>query len=66
MLLYSTVRDYVRIRRVQVFVPQEHAPGAEAEGEVCAMLNGVKMKCNMFARQLSHSGKVVYRGLFLL
>lgn len=40
-LSYSTVRDYVRVRRaqidveagrrVEVFVPQEHAPGAEAE-----------------------------------
>jgi transposase len=40
-LSYSTVRDYVRVRRAQidlaagrrleVFVPQEHAPGAEAE-----------------------------------
>jgi hypothetical protein len=38
---YSTVRDYVRVRRAEieagagrgpeVFVPQEHAPGAEAE-----------------------------------
>ncbi len=40
-LSYSTVRDYVRVRRAQtdaeagrrvkVFVPQEHAPGEEAE-----------------------------------
>jgi transposase len=40
-LSYSTVRDYVRVRRAQIdveagrrveaFVPQEHAPGAEAE-----------------------------------
>src|ERR1019366_3372870 len=54
-LSYSTVRDYVRRRRpeidavagrhLEVFVPQEHAPGAEAEvdfGEVWAMLAGVK------------------------
>jgi hypothetical protein len=52
-LSYSTVRDYVRVRRaeidveagrrVEVFVPQEHAPGAEAEvdfGELWVMLNG--------------------------
>ena len=50
-LSYSTVRDYVRVRRaqidveagrsVEVFVPQEHAPGAEAEvdfGEVWIIL----------------------------
>jgi hypothetical protein len=59
-LSYSTVRDYVRVRRAQidveagrrteVFVPQEHAPGAEAEvdfGEVWVVLNGVKTKCHM-------------------
>ena len=52
---YSTVRDYVRVRRAQVdvkagrrievFVPQERPPGAEAEvdfGEVWVMLAGVK------------------------
>lgn len=51
-LSYSNVRDYVRVRRaqidveagrrVEVFVPQEHAPGAEAEvdfGEVWVVLN---------------------------
>jgi transposase len=65
-LSYSTVRDYVRIRRaqvdveagrrVEVFIPQEHAPGAEAEvdfGEVWVMLNGVKTKCHMFVFRLS-------------
>ncbi|MFH9952565.1 IS21 family transposase, partial [Streptomyces luteogriseus] len=58
-LSYSTVRDYVRVRRAQidveagrrieVFVPQEHAPGAEAEvdfGEVWVILAGVKTKCH--------------------
>ncbi len=38
-------------RRVEVFVPQEHPPGAEAEvdfGEVWVMLRGVKTKCHMF------------------
>jgi hypothetical protein len=41
-----------------VFVPQEHAPGAEAEvdfGEVYVVLNGVKTKCHMFIFRLSHS-----------
>ncbi|HXG90162.1 IS21 family transposase [Plantibacter sp. RU18] len=73
-LSYSTVRDYVRRRRpeidaqvgrhLEVFVPQEHAPGAEAEvdfGEVWVVLAGVKTKCHMFAFRLSHSGKAVHR-----
>ncbi len=73
-LSYSTVRDYVRVRRaeidveagrrVEVFVPQEHAPGAEAEvdfGEVWVVLDGVKTKCHMFVYRLSHSGKSVHR-----
>ena len=73
-LSYSTVRDYVRVRRaqidveagrrVEVFVPQEHAPGAEAEvdfGEVWVVLNGVKTKCHMFVFRLSHSGKAIHR-----
>ena len=54
-LSYSTVRDYVRVRRaqidveagrrVEVFIPQEHAPGAETEvdfGEVWIMLHSLK------------------------
>ncbi|UKA73820.1 IS21 family transposase [Arthrobacter sp. FW306-07-I] len=73
-LSYSTVRDYVRVRRaqidveagrrVEVFVPQEHAPCAEAEvdfGEVWVVLNGVKTKCHMFVFRLSHSGKAIHR-----
>ncbi|KNH14825.1 transposase [Arthrobacter sp. ZBG10] len=73
-LSYSTVRDYVRVRRaqidveagrrVEVFVPQEHAPGAEAEvdfGEVWVVLDGVKTKCHMFVFRLSHSGKAIHR-----
>lgn len=56
-LSYSTVRAHGRVRRaqidvesghrVEVFVPQEHAPGAEAEvdfGEVWVVLNGAKTK----------------------
>ncbi len=73
-LSYSTVRNYVRIRRLEidaeagrrqeVFVPQEHAPGAEAEvdfGEVWVVLAGVKTKCHMFTFRLSSSGRAVHR-----
>jgi transposase len=73
-LSYSTVRDYVRVRRaqidveagrrVEVFVPQEHPPGAEAEvdfGELWVVLNGVKTKCHMFIFRLSHSGQAIHR-----
>ena len=73
-LSYSTVRDYVRVRRaqidvaagrrVEVFVPQEHGPGAEAEvdfGELWVVLKGVKTKCHMFVFRLSHSGKAIHR-----
>ena len=51
-------------RRVEAFVPQEHAPGADAEadfGEVWGTLNGVKTKCHMFVLRLSHSGKAIHR-----
>jgi transposase len=73
-LSYSTVRDWVRVRRavidveagrrIEVFVPQEHAPGAEAEvdfGEVWVVLAGVKTKCHMFVFRMSHSGKAIHR-----
>ncbi|MET1156702.1 IS21 family transposase [Arthrobacter sp.] len=73
-LSYSTVRDYVRVRRAQidveagrrieVFVPQEHGPGAEAEvdfGELWVVLDGVKTKCHMFVFRLSNSGKAIHR-----
>jgi len=73
-LSYSTVRDWVRVRRavidveagrrVEVFVPQEHAPGAEAEvdfGEVWVVLAGIKTKCHMFVFRMSHSGKAIHR-----
>ena len=70
---YPTVRDYVRWRRPELLgisaiskamVPQEHAPGAEAEvdfGELWVILGGVKTKCFMFAYRLSHSGRAVHR-----
>ena len=73
-LSYSTVRDYVRVRRTQIdleaghrveaMVPQDHAPGAEAEvdfGEVYVILDGVKTKCRMFVYRLSHSGTAIHR-----
>lgn len=49
---------------VEAFVPQEHAPGAEAEvdfGDVWVDLAGVRTRCYMFAYRLSHSGKAVHR-----
>jgi transposase len=70
---YPTVRDYVRWRRPEILgitaiakamIPQEHAPGAEAEvdfGELWVILGGVKTKCFMFAFRLSHSGRAVHR-----
>ncbi len=73
-LSYSTVRDYVRVRRAQVdleagrrvlaFVAQEHAPGEDAEvdfGEVWVVLGGVRTKCHMFVFWLAHSGKAIHR-----
>lgn len=71
---YAAVRDYVARRRreilieagriPEVFVPQLHAPGAEAEvdfGEVWVILAGVKTKCHMFTFRLSRSGKAIHR-----
>ncbi|WP_050766554.1 IS21 family transposase [Janibacter sp. HTCC2649] len=73
-LSYSTVRDYVRVRRAQVdleggrrveaFIAQHHGPGEEAEvdfGEVWVVLGGVRTKCYMFVLWLSHSGKAIHR-----
>ncbi|MET3902544.1 IS21 family transposase [Paenarthrobacter sp. 4246] len=75
VISYSSVRQYVKSRRasiavesgnapVEAFVPQEHAPGAEAEvdfGDVWVDLDGVRTRCYMFAFRLSHSGKSVHR-----
>ncbi|MBM7803349.1 transposase [Curtobacterium luteum] len=72
---YAVVRDYVRRRRPEIeteagkrtvaaFVPQQHAPGMEAEvdfGEVWVILAGVKTKCHLFVFRLSASGKAVHR-----
>lgn len=75
VISYSTVRQYVKARRaeiavdsgnapVEAFIPQEHAPGAEAEvdfGDVWVELDGVRTRCYMFAFRLSSSGKSVHR-----
>lgn len=72
---YSTVRDYVRVRRRQIwaeagrgldeaFVPQSHEPGAEAEvdfADLWIVLDGVKTKVHLFTFRLSYSGKAVHR-----
>jgi len=74
-ITYSTVRDYVRVRRPQiwaeagrsfgeVFVPQTHAPGSEAEvdfADLWIVLAGVKTKVFLFTFRLSFSGKAVHR-----
>jgi hypothetical protein len=72
---YAIVADYARWRRpairveegrgpAQVFIPQVHRPGAEAEvdfGDVWIMLAGVLTKCYLFTFRLSYSGKSVHR-----
>lgn len=72
---YSVLRRYVVERRPQVrieagrgpaevFIPQSHRPGAEAEvdfGDVAIRLAGELVTCTMFALRLSYSGKSVHR-----
>jgi transposase len=72
---YGTVADYVRWRRPQVrveagrgplevFVPQTHRAGAEAEvdfGDVWIDLAGESTKCYLFTFRMSYSGKAVHR-----
>ncbi|MGI9092241.1 MAG: IS21 family transposase [Mycobacteriales bacterium] len=72
---YSTVRDYVARRRPEIaieagkqlaagFVPQTHAPGAEAEvdfADLWVILRGVKTKTQLFTLRLSYSGRAVHR-----
>jgi len=74
-LTYSAVRDYVAKRRPEIwatagktvgeaFVPQTHAPGAEAEVDFADLwidLAGVRTKCFLFTLRLSLSGKSVHR-----
>jgi len=62
----STVRQYVRGRKRamgfavgEVFVPQVHAPGVEAEvdwGEALVVLGGVSVKVHLFVMRASFSG----------
>jgi hypothetical protein len=74
---YSYVATYVHRRRAQItveragragvlagFVPQQRAPGAEAEvdfTDVWVNLAGQMTKCFLFTLRLSHSGKAVHR-----
>jgi transposase len=72
---YPVVRAYVAERKPQVraeagrgpaevFVPQSHRPGDEAEvdfGEVVVRLAGSDVKCFLFCLRLSFSGKAVHR-----
>lgn len=74
-LSYAAVQRYVKVRRPQIraqagvaagggFVPQAHAPGAEAEvdfGAVTVGLRGVEVTCRMFVLRLSYSGFAVHR-----
>lgn len=72
---YPVVRAYVAVRGpqirieagrgpVNVFVPQVHRPGVEAEvdfGEVVVNLRGEPVTCMLFAFRMSFSGKSVHR-----
>ncbi len=74
-LSYSTVRDYVAVRRRELaaeagrgrqeaFIVQTHRPGEEAEvdfGELWIRLAGVPTKVYLFAMRMSYSGKAVHR-----
>lgn len=74
-ITYSTVRDYVRDRRPQiwaeagrspdeVYIAQVHEPGAQAEvdyADLWVVLNGIKTKTFLFTLRLSYSGKAVHR-----
>jgi transposase len=75
VIAYPTVRDYVREARprilaeagkplAEVFVPQTHAPGAEAEvdfADLWVVLAGVKLRVFLFTLRLSFSGRAVHR-----
>ncbi|MGC5629277.1 IS21 family transposase [Georgenia sp. Z1344] len=72
---YDTLRAYVAKRRPEVraeqdrgasevFVPQTHLPGREAEvdfGEISVRLRGDLVSCHLFALRMSYSGKAVHR-----
>ncbi|RDI65719.1 transposase [Nocardia pseudobrasiliensis] len=72
---YQTLRDYVAVRKpkirieagrgpAQVFIPQSHRPGEEAEvdfGDVTVRLRGELVQVYLFAFRMSFSGKAVHR-----
>jgi transposase len=68
---YSTVRDYVTMRRRQIAAeagaPADGfiiRPGVDAEvdfGEVVVCLAGTMTRCNLFAFRLAYSGLAVHR-----
>lgn len=72
---YSRVRAYVSVRRgeilaesgrapVEVFVPQTHRPGEEAEvdfGDIVVALRGELVTCTLFALRLSFSARAAHR-----
>jgi transposase len=72
---YPVVRAYVAERKPQVraqagrgpaevFIPQTHRPGDEAEvdfGDVVVRLAGQDVRCVLFCLRLSFSGKAVHR-----
>lgn len=71
---YATVRDYVRVRRVEInaeagrceeaFVPQTHKPGKEAEVDYADLwidLKGLRTKVFLFTLRLSFSGRAIHR-----
>ncbi len=72
---YGTVRYYVAARKPEilaesgrapreVFVPQTHQPGHEAEvdfGDVTVCLGGELVTCYLFSFRLPYSGKAVHR-----
>lgn len=74
-ITYSTVRDYVRVRRAQIWaeagraaeaghVLQAHPPAAEAEVDFADLwidLREQRTKVFLFTLRLSHSGKAVHR-----
>jgi transposase len=75
-ITYSTVRDYVRVRRMEInaeagrcveeaFVPQTHRAGEEAEVDFADLwidLKGIRTKVFLFTLRLSFSGRAVHRG----
>lgn len=74
-IAYSTVRDYVRVARPriwaaagrsldEVFVPQWHEPGAEAEVDFADLwvdAAGTRVKWYLFTFRMSYSGKAIHR-----